>query len=1071
MDSDANFRAAQASWQAHSGLDRLAGADSRALNQAFVVVTYSPDGKIQSTNFQFLRLFGCNLSEVIGQDVNRFLSKSNQRGSMNELWARLAGGKRHTEIGLWITQGGKEVWLESRFVPIMNASGQAEAIVQIAEDITHRLARESEEHGQISAIQATHAVAHLSLDGRVQWVNELFLEATGYQRSEVLDANHSQFLPAQERESAAEKAFWQSLKNGAPQSGEFQRVRKDGSDLWLQAVYSPILDPAARVVKIVMYATDITQEKMRQSDYQWQVTAIHKSNCVVTFDMSGAILDANELFLSETGYSLDEVRGCHHRVFVDPAQAHSSDYASFWHDLRRGQHRSGLYKRLAKDGSEIWLQATYNPIFDAGGKPVKVVKYAAVVTDERLLQAEHQGQIAAINSAQCVIAFELDGRIIDANENFLNAMGYRFAEVRGQHHGMFVTPQVRNSEGYRRFWHELALGHHRSGEYKRIAKDGREVWLQATYNPILDMNGRVFKVMKYATDITAEKLRQADYQGQIEAINKSQDVVVFDLGGHITDANERFLQTVGYERSELVGQHHSMLVDPDTAASEEYARFWQTLRSGQHHAGLYKRQGKGGKEVWIQASYNPILDLNGRPFKVVKFATDVSANVAMAEAYDEAKRQAHLDAATSLPNRAKLSSFLSTHLANSAGTLALFYVDLDHFGQVNELHGHRTGDRVLGEVADRLRRLLREDQMVARVGGDEFVIAAPGMGADVVERFCQTMMEKIASPILGGEGEEVCVGMSIGIAMAPTDGSTADELLRAADAALTVPKKNGGGTRSYFSDELNARLHGQRKLIEDMRNSFTAGDFYIEYQPRFEAQGLHMRSVEALARWFHPERGRVSPAEFIPLAEQSGLIVTLGEWILRKACEQAASWHGIGVSVNLSPVQFNDDDIVLKVSQALELSGLPAHLLELEVTEGVLLTDARRALDVLNALKAIGVKLAIDDFGTGYSSLSYLRNFPFDVIKIDRSFVRDLDAQNSSRPIVQAILALGKAIGLSVTAEGVETQSQLDQLTADGCDEIQGFLLAMPSAVSEIDAIVARQAANTEAASASSAEG
>jgi len=776
---------------------------------------------------------------------------------------------------------------------------------------------------------------------------------------------------------------------------------------------------------------------------------------VVTFDMQGAILDANDLFLDAAGYQLDEVVGCHHRLFVEPAQAHSSDYAIFWNDLRRGKHRSGLYKRIGKGGRELWLQATYNPIFDATGKPVKVVKYASVVTDERLLQAEHQGQIAAINQAQCVIAFDVNGNVLDANDNFLQAMGYRFADVRGRHHRMFVEEDQRQSAEYLAFWRDLAQGHHRAGEYKRVARDGREVWLQATYNPILDMNGRVFKIVKYATDVTREKLRQADFQGQIEAINKSQDVIVFALDGTVIDANDRMLATLGYERHEVLGQHHAMFVDPATVASAEYQEFWKMLRSGHHHTGLYKRVGKGGKEVWIQASYNPILDLSGRPCKVVKYATDVSENVAMAEAFAEAKRQAHLDSATSLPNRAKLGTFLGTHLADATGSMAVLYLDLDHFGALNEAHGHLTGDRVLGEIADRLRRQLREDQMVARVGGDEFVIAAPGMGTEAVERFCQNLLEKVSAPIRGNDDEEIRVGLSIGVAMAPGDGRTPDDLLRAADAALGTAKKSGRGCRSYFSDEVNARLMGQRKLIEDMRNSFTAGDFYLDYQPRFCAKTREVRSVEALARWSHPERGRVSPGEFIPLAEQSGLIVPMGEWILQKACLAAARWGSIGVSVNLSPIQFGDDDLVRKVSHALAVSQLPAHLLELEVTEGVLVADGRRALDVLNALKAIGVKLAIDDFGTGYSSLSYLRNFPFDVIKIDRSFVRDLDADDSARPIVQAILALGRAIGLSVTAEGVETQEQLDLLTEDGCDEIQGFLLAMPSPVHEIDKMLA----------------
>ena len=641
------------------------------------------------------------------------------------------------------------------------------------------------------------------------------------------------------------------------------------------------------------------------------------------------------------------------------------------------------------------------------------------------------------------------------NENFLRRMCYRFAEVRGKHHRMFLPPEAANCPDYQQFWSDLAAGTHRSGEFKRLGRDGREVWLQATYNPIRDMDGRVFKVVKYATDVTEQKIQQADFQGQIEAIHKSQDVTVFSLDGKVLDINDRALATLGYSRGDVVGHPHSMLVDRDTASSTAYQRFWQDLRAGRHQSGLFRRQGKDGRELWIQASYNPILDLNGRPFKVVKYATDVSANVALANAYEQAQRLAVLDAATSLPNRAKLTAFMNANLDNAAGTMAAFYLDLDHFGQLNQAHGTLVGDRVLGEVADRLRRLLRAEQMVARVGGDEFVIAAPGMGPDAVERLCQSILEKVAEPIECLDGQTVSITVSVGVAMTPSDGGTPDELLRSADIALASCKRQGRNGRSYHAEEINTRMQEERKLVEDMHHGLSAEHFFLEFQPRFEVATRKMRSVEALVRWSHPERGRISPMQFIPLAEQSGLILPLGDWILQRACRTAARWPGVGVSINLSPVQFSDPNLIQKVSQAIREAGIEPRHVELEVTEGVLVADSRHALEIFGALKAIGVKLAIDDFGTGYSSLSYLRNFPFDVIKIDRSFVRDLDAHHSSRPIVQAILALGRALGLSVTAEGVETQAQFDLLAADGCDEIQGFLLGMPSPAEDIDKMVA----------------
>jgi diguanylate cyclase (GGDEF)-like protein/PAS domain S-box-containing protein len=1014
-----------------------------ALNRAFATARYTVDGKLTDSNHRFTRLTGYGRDELVGREIAMFFPASQQRRQSQTLWEALRKGEKRDEIELFTTKAGAEIWLNSRYVPLKNAQGTVDAVVQIARDASKQQARESDGRGQIAAIDTTLGVVHFALDGTVLDANENFLRAVGYGRDAVVGRHHGMFVDPEHARTAEYQEFWAALARGEHKSGEYRRLHQDGSDVWLRSLYSPILDLAGRPIKVVEYATDITQEKLRQADFQSQIAAIHKSSCVITFDTHGTILEANDLFLAATGYTLDEVRGRHHRLFVEASFAHGSEYAAFWNDLRKGLHRSGQYKRLGKGGREVWLQATYNPIFDSAGRVAKIVKYATVVTEERLLQAEHQGQIAAIHNAQCVIAFELDGTVIDANENFLKATGYRFAEVRGQPHSMFVDSQQADSAEYRAFWSALASGQHRAGEYRRVAKGGREIWLQATYNPIFDMSGRPFKIVKYATEITAEKRRQADIQGQIEAIDRSTGVVTFALDGAILEANENFLAMVGYRREELRGRHHSVLVERHIAAGAEYTAFWAKLRAGNHHSGLYKRIGKDGREVWIQASYNPILDPNGKPSKVVKYASDVTSNVLLAQAFEDAKRQAHHDAATSLPNRIKLSSFLETHLAGPAAGMVVFYIDLDRFKAINDAYGHHVGDRILGELADRMRRVLREDQMIARVGGDEFVVAAPAMPTDAVERFCKNLFDAVSAPV-HHEGEEIVVSMSMGIAAAPADGTQPDDLLRAADAALNRSKQNGRAQYTFYASEMNDKLVQQRRLGDEMRHSLSAGQFFLEYQPRFDARTGRIRSAEALVRWAHPERGRISPAEFIPLAERNGLIVPLGDWILRTACATALGWDEIGVSVNVSPAQFRDFNLVEKVKACLEETGLPASRLELEITEGVLMDDASRASRVLNELKALGVRLSMDDFGTGYSSLSYLRSFPFDVIKIDRSFIRDLDVGPNGRSLVQAILGLGRALGLSVTAEGVETDAQLATLISEECDEIQGFLLARP---------------------------
>ncbi len=363
-----------------------------------------------------------------------------------------------------------------------------------------------------------------------------------------------------------------------------------------------------------------------------EVAAIGRSQAVIEFNMDGTIITANDNFLNTVGYTLEEIQGRHHSMFVDEQYRNSLEYKQFWARLNRGEYDAKEYKRYGKGGREIWIQASYNPILGADGKPFKVVKYATDVTEQKLQSADSAGQLAAISKSQAVIQFNMDGTIITANDNFLNTVGYTLEEIQGRHHSMFVDDAYANSAEYREFWAKLNRGEYEAREYKRLGKGGREIWIQASYNPIFDLNGKPFKVVKYATDVTEQKLQSGDWAGQLAAINKSQAVIQFNMDGTIITANDNFLAAVGYTLDEVRGRHHSMFVDDAYANSAEYREFWAKLNRGEYEAREYKRFGKGGREIWIQASYNPILDLNGRPCKVVKYATDVTERVKLQQA-------------------------------------------------------------------------------------------------------------------------------------------------------------------------------------------------------------------------------------------------------------------------------------------------------------------------------------------------------------------------------------------------------------------------------------------------------
>ncbi|QIP03708.1 PAS domain-containing protein [Bradyrhizobium symbiodeficiens] len=362
-------------------------------------------------------------------------------------------------------------------------------------------------------------------------------------------------------------------------------------------------------------------------DAQAQIDAIGRSQAMIEFNMDGSIITANKNFLDALGYRLEQIQGKHHSMFVPVDQRDGAEYQAFWAALRRGEFQAAEFKRIASGGGEVWIEASYNPVLGNDGKPVKVIKIATEITAKKLRSMADTSKLVAINRAQAVIEFKLDGTIVTANQNFCDALGYSLAEIEGKHHSLFIPQADRDSAAYREFWAKLNRGEYQAGEFKRIGKGGKEVWILASYNPVMDDTGKPFGVVKFATDVTAEKLKTADLAGQIAAIDKAQAVIEFNMDGTIITANANFLGALGYSLAEIKGHHHSMFVDPAERDGVAYREFWAALNRGEYQAAEYKRIGKGGKEVYIQASYNPILDLNGKPFKVVKYATDTTQQV------------------------------------------------------------------------------------------------------------------------------------------------------------------------------------------------------------------------------------------------------------------------------------------------------------------------------------------------------------------------------------------------------------------------------------------------------------
>jgi diguanylate cyclase (GGDEF)-like protein len=418
----------------------------------------------------------------------------------------------------------------------------------------------------------------------------------------------------------------------------------------------------------------------------------------------------------------------------------------------------------------------------------------------------------------------------------------------------------------------------------------------------------------------------------------------------------------------------------------------------------------------------------------------------------------HHDALTDLPNRLLLYEELRQTLARTKRGIhvAVFCLDLDRFKDVNDAHGHPVGDLLLKSVADRLRQCIRDTDMVARLGGDEFAIMQAGASQPTdATSLASRLIKVIGAPYELG-GHQVTVELSIGIALAPGDGLDPDQLLKNADMALYRAKSDGHGHYRFFEPEMDARMQARRRLEIDLRKAIANSEFELFYQPLVDLQTEYVTGFEALIRWHHPERGMIPPLDFIAVAEETGLIVPIGDWVLRQACAEAAAWPSdVKIAVNLSPIQFKNKGLLVSVVSALAASGLSPNRLELEITEAVLLQDGDATLAILHELRGLGVRISMDDFGTGYSSLSYLRKFPFDKIKIDQSFIVDMSDHNDSLAIVRAVIAMGSGLGIATTAEGVETLEQFKQLKLEGCTEVQGYLFSPPRPAAEVKGLLA----------------
>jgi diguanylate cyclase (GGDEF)-like protein len=624
---------------------------------------------------------------------------------------------------------------------------------------------------------------------------------------------------------------------------------------------------------------------------------------------------------------------------------------------------------------------------------------------------------------------------------------------------------------------ELAAGLHRSfplrfgdvqwtlvlasDDLRFLSAERKSSWIVLICGLVLTggLTSFVRAMRRYAgrIEIVNDRFEKQNVRFDAALTNMAQGLLMYDRAGKLVISNRRFAELFGLPWEQwsalasgtTFSQSMQIAHDLTNVTQKNPAQILSELE------GIVERRTDGKvifertDERTFSASCAPMPDGG----LVVTFE-DITESRRTEE---KISHMAHYDALTELPNRMVFYETMHALFARAQhGTFAVFSLDLDRFKSVNDTLGHPIGDKLLQAVADRLRGCIRDTDIVARLGGDEFAIVQVDFDdpADVTG-LATRLIASINAPY-EIDGHHVMAGASIGIAIAPDDGTEPDRLMKNADLALYRAKADGSSTYRFFENRMDARMQERRALETDLRNALANDEFSLDYQPIVNLKTRKISTCEALIRWHHPERGLVPPLEFISIAEKTGLINPIGEWVLRTACTSAAGWAGgCSVAVNVSPAQFRSSDFFGIVVDTLETSGLPATRLELEITELVVMQDSEMTVALLHRLKKLGIRIAMDDFGTGYSSLGYLRNFPFDKIKIDQSFIRDLSKNQDSLAILRSVVGFARTLGIVTTAEGVETQSQLDALKAEGCTEAQGFLFSRPKSASETSKMLA----------------
>jgi len=666
----------------------------------------------------------------------------------------------------------------------------------------------------------------------------------------------------------------------------------------------------------------------------------------------------------------------------------------------------------------------------------------------------------ALDQSSIVCIADINRLITYANDKFCQISDYPRNELMGLNQ-YFLCFEFYPENFFDELWAQATQGKVWRGEVKNRKRNGGIFWVDATVVPFLDENNRPYQFVSIQTDITEkklveEKLQQNEFRMRSILENTGDGIVTLDETGNILSFNRAAENILGHDSDDVIGASFStMITDAENNSGDAITLSWFRELDKTNKSVNLELVGlaKNSETIPLELTVSKMKETDNNLFIVV--LRDITERL---RAEEHLRHLAHHDSLTGLPNRNAFLDRMDHAIAltqRRKNDIAVLFMDIDRFKYINDTLGHDVGDRLLQVIAERLKLCMRKGDTVARLGGDEFTFLLEDLASsNDIPGIAEKIIDTVAKPIIVGD-RELFITASIGVSRFPEDGKSGLELLKNADTAMYRAKDEGRNNFQFYSMDMGRLAHERLSMETYLRQALKFNEFFLDYQPQFDIRTGKVLSLEALIRWNHPKEGLVNPSQFIPVLEETGLIVVVGEWILKTACQQIVTWEAAGINcvpvfVNLSARQFKEKNLVASIQQILADSNLPAQKLGIEITESILMQYSDVSSEMLSSFSEIGIGMALDDFGTGYSSLSYLRRFPIDTLKIDRSFIHKIDRDQGNSEIVKAIIALGQSLNLNVIAEGVETKEELALLRKWGCEIAQGYLFSRPLSADKI---------------------